>query len=144
MSAIMAITDTTLRGMEFKFLLGLSLGTLNFLFDPTLHYAVLALVILTIADLVTGLVVVWQDPKRKIESRELVVTAIKLSMFAIGILSGRMLEISIGNTIGFIDDTIVGIFAASEFLSIMENLSAQGYRVPTKIINKLSNWIDQK
>jgi phage-related holin len=130
--------------MEFKFLLGIGLGTLNFLFDPTLHYAVLALVVLTIADLITGLVVVWQDPKRKIESRELVVTAIKLSMFAIGILSGRMLEISIGGTIGFIDDTIVGIFAASEFLSVMENLSAQGYKVPTQIINKLSNWIEKK
>lgn len=113
-----------------------------FFFGDT-HYTVLfAIVVLTIMDMVTGIMASIQTGN-SIESRKLFRTAIKLFVYVLMVSAGHLTESVIGINF-YIDEIIMFVIACTELVSILENASRMGYAIPKKLLNQLKDFKSQK
>lgn len=127
-----------------KFLAGLGIIVLNFLFDGVLKDAMMALFLLCLMDFVTAIHAIRRQPGEMIKSSKIWRTAAKISVYFLLISAGRISEIATSFVIPFLDETILGFLAVTELISILENVGKMGYAVPEKLLKKLSDYRDEK
>ena len=130
------------HGFEVKAITGTAIAILAYLFDSTQHAALLALFILILADFCFGVTASRMEghPVRSSKVRR---TAIKMSVYFAIIAMTRITENAIP-ILTFMDETLVGFLAATELLSILENVGRMGYAVPEKLTKILGDYTKNK
>ena len=120
----------------------LSLGILYaVLFDISKEPALIAIFFLIIIDFLTG-VAAAKKTGIQVRSAKIFRTATKLLTYFGMISAGYLLEKSIGYNLGA-DDIMIIFLAATEFISIMENVGKLGYKTPNKLLNVVENLRDE-
>lgn len=92
--------------------------------------------------MITGLIASLKTGKA-IESRRLLKTALKIFVYLLMISAGHLVE----NLIGFdikADEAITAVLGATEFISILENASRMGYKIPKILLNELKDFRSKK
>lgn len=130
------------ESFSIKALLGAVLSILAYLFDPTQHAALLALFILTLADFCFG-VTASRKEGQPLRSSKVRRTAIKMTVYFAIVAMTRITENAIP-LLSFMDETLVGFLAATELLSILENVGRMGYAVPAKLTKILGDYTQNK
>ena len=123
-----------------KLLGGVFVIILHFFFDAVNASAMLAVFALILMDTATGLLAAYRT-KTPIVSYKILRTAIKIAVYFLLISAGYLAESTL--PIKFIDETIIGALAVTEFFSILENSARAGYSVAGKLIDKLKPTISQ-
>lgn len=95
---------------------------------------------LIIFDFVTGLYAAKVSGE-EIRSRKVFRSALKVVFYFMIISGGHLTERAIGLDI-FLDETAMGFLAATELISIIENIGKIGFAVPKKILNKLEKFTE--
>lgn len=95
----------------------------------------MAVCILALIDFITALYVLVKKNKR-ITSKKLPIKLGKLAMYSIAIMTMNMLTL-VNVKFSILVDIAIGTCAVTEVISIMEHLSALGYKVPVKILEDL-------
>jgi phage-related holin len=130
MNTFTAIATDTVAALGSKWYVKGALAALAFLFgtDSVVHHMLLALAVLMAVDLIVG---VWRAGKAKQLSSTIGVkaTAAKFGVYALVVISARMLGIIVGSTIGAEDlrpmvSAALVYLAAQEAISIDDNLRA--------------------
>lgn len=112
----------------------------TFLFGVEMNYALTALLALMFFDMITGMAYSVQSGK-PIQSRMVLRSAIKLSIYSVLISSTHLVESVVpGSTM--MDEGMVIFLAITELISIIENVGKMGYAVPKRILNQLLAWKD--
>lgn len=126
------------ESFEMKAVFGAFIAMMTYLFDPTQHAALLALFILILADFCFGITASRKEghPVRSSKVRR---TAIKMTVYFAIIAMTRITENAIP-LLTFMDETLVGFLAATELLSILENVGRMGYAVPQKLAKVLGDY----
>lgn len=129
-------------GFQLKAIIGTIIAILAYLFDPTQHAALLALFILILADFCFGVTASRMEghPVRSSKVRR---TAIKMTVYFAIVAMTRITENAIP-LLSFMDETLVGFLAATELLSILENVGRMGYAVPAKLTKMLGDYTKNK
>lgn len=130
------------HGFEVKAIFGAFIATMTYLFDPTQHAALLALFILILADFCFG-VTASRFEGNPVRSSKVRRTAIKMTVYFTIIAMARITENAIP-LLTFMDETLVGFLAATELLSILENVGRMGYAVPAKLTKVLGDYTKNK
>lgn len=138
------IVVTTFSHPILKTITGLCVAFFATLFDVELKQAMFALFILCMFDFVTGIMAVRSEPGALITSKKLWGTGAKIGVYFMLVSAGYLSEQATSNALDFLDETIIGFFGCTEFLSIMENTGKMGYPTPQKLIKKISNYRDNK
>ncbi len=129
-------------GFEVKAVMGSMIAILAYLFDPTQHAALLALFILILADFCFG-VTASRKEGQPLRSSKVRRTAIKMTVYFAIVAMTRITENAIP-LLSFMDETLVGFLAATELLSILENVGRMGYAVPAKLTKVLGDYTKNK
>lgn len=114
----------------------------TFFFDKLHTQALLALFCLIIGDLVFGLIAAYQAGI-PIESKKARKTAFKLVVY-FALVSFAYLTEKAGFSYLPIDETMIGILAITELISILENTALMGYAVPQRLLNQMKSIRDDK
>lgn len=138
-----------IREIGFSFLhfanakigLAIVIGIAEFLFGVQDNQSLLALLILVVIDLATG-VGSTRFTAEPITSRRVFKTAVKTSVYLVLICSAHLTEYIIPG-VTFIDEAMISFLALTELVSIMENIGKMGYMVPQKLLNQLRTKRDE-
>lgn len=114
----------------------------SFTFNEGHHVAMVSILILIIFDFITGLTAVKINGE-EIKSSKIRRSALKVLFYFLLISSGNLAEKAVGINF-FLDETIMGFLAATELISIIENVGRIGFAVPKKMLNKLEKFRDSK
>lgn len=117
------------------------LGT--FFFDVNQQLALISLFVLIIFDFLTAIANAYHK-KIEIESRKVLVTAVKIVIYFGLIASANITEHAVAITESFLDETVLAFLALTEMISILENCGKLGFAVPKKMLNKLEKLRDEK
>lgn len=115
---------------NFKLVIG---AIVALFFDIDKHPALIAIFILIIFDFLTG-IGASKYTGVQIKSAKIFRTAVKILTYFGAISAGFLLERSIGYNVGA-DDLLIVFFAATEFISILENMAKLGFKTPEKLLN---------
>lgn len=116
--------------------------TYSFFFGDIEETIITSVVVLTIFDMMTGLMASIKSGK-SIESRRLFTTAVKIFVYLMLISAGHLTENAVGMDIRA-DEVITFVIALTEIISILENASRMGYAIPKKLLNQLKDFKSQK
>lgn len=103
------------------------------LFDPSKGTEMTAVFILIVIDFLTG-VGAAKYADEQIRSAKIFRSGVKLLTYFGMISAGYLLETSIGYNAGA-DEILIAFLAATEFISIMENMGKLGFKTPKKLLN---------
>lgn len=103
------------------------------LFDPSKGTEMTAVFILIVIDFLTG-VGAAKYADEQIRSAKIFRSGVKLLTYFGMISAGYLLETSIGYNAGA-DEIMIAFIAATEFISIMENMGKLGFKTPKKLLN---------
>lgn len=103
------------------------------LFDPSKGTEMTAVFILIVIDFLTG-VGAAKYADEQIRSAKIFRSGVKLLTYFGMISAGYLLETSIGYNAGA-DEIMIAFLAATEFISIMENMGKLGFKTPKKLLN---------
>lgn len=115
---------------------------LDFLFGTGEKTALVALLMLVIADFITG-VSASVKTGHSIKSAKIYRTGLKLVIYFLSISSGHFIEVALGYNVGA-NEMLVVFFAVTEFISIMENMAKLGFATPKKLLNIMEDIKDLK
>jgi len=118
-----------------------TIGT--FFFDINLEMGLIALFVLIIFDFLTAIGNAYHK-KIEIESRKILVTAVKIVIYFGLIASANITEHAVNITESFLDETVLAFLALTELISILENTGKLGFAIPKKLLNKLEELRDDK
>lgn len=124
-----------------KVLAAASLVVLHFFFDGAQNVAMFGVFMLIIMDFITGVAAAAAEG-HPIISRKILRTAIKITAYFLAISAGHFTETAV--PLPFIDDTIIAFLAATELVSILENLGRSGYAMPRHLLDKLKEFSSSK
>lgn len=116
--------------------------TYSFFFGDIEKTIIVAVIALTIFDMITGIMASVKTG-HDIKSKRLLNTAIKLFIYMLLISAGQLTESAIGLEIKA-DEVITFVIAITEIISILENASRMGYAIPKKLLNQLKDFKSQK
>lgn len=116
--------------------------TYSFSFGDIEKTIIVAVIALTIFDMITGIMASVKTG-HDIKSKRLLNTAIKLFIYMLLISAGHLTETAIGYELK-VDEVITAIIAVTEVISILENASRMGYAIPKKLLNQLKDFKSQK
>ena len=131
-----------LDNAAIKFVLA-SLGvSAGFLFGVEFYDFIGILIVLVVIDTITG---VWaaRQVKEPISSKRFITSVPKLLRYLVFIAAGHMLQQIIGLNL-YIENAILIYLAATEFISIAENLGKAGMPVPRKLLNRIEELRDNQ
>lgn len=114
----------------------------DFLFGIEPKTALIALLMLVIADFLTGVTASVMTGAR-VKSAKVYRTGIKLAIYFLAISSGHFVEVALGMNIGA-DEMLIVFFAVTEFVSIMENMARLGFATPKKLLNIMEDIRNNK
>jgi phage-related holin len=117
-------------------------GFLAFLFD--IELAVLYQSLATLMFIDFFLAVYHSLQVKKFEWRKMRVTAKKFLVYFGMISAGHLVEVSLAQSIHFIDNTVIAYLAIHEFFSIMGHASNMGFSTPKKFLRNLSDQFEKK
>jgi toxin secretion/phage lysis holin len=117
--------------------------TLSYMFDLKQSPGLLALIILIIFDFITAIANAYKN-KIEIKSAKIFTTAVKFVVYFGLVATGHLLEHTLSDNLGFMDETILGFLALTETISILENAGKLGFAIPQKLLNKLEELRDEK
>lgn len=103
------------------------------LFDLSKSTEMTAVFILITIDFLTG-VGAAKYTKDQIKSAKIFRSGVKLLTYFAMISAGYLLEKSIGFNVGA-DEIMIAFLAATEFISIMENMGKLGFKTPKRLLN---------
>ncbi len=103
------------------------------LFDPSKGAEMTAVFILIMIDFLTG-VGAAKYVNEQIKSAKIFRSGVKVLTYFGMISAGYLLETSIGYNVGA-DEILIAFLAATEFISIMENMGKLGFKTPKKLLN---------
>lgn len=115
---------------------------LDFLFGVGEKTALLALLMLVIADFITG-VASSVHTGHSVKSAKIYRTGVKLAIYFLAVSSGHFIENALGYNIGA-DEMLIIFFSVTEFISIMENMAKLGFATPKKLLNIMEDVRDLK
>lgn len=138
-SYVKAIFFKIFEGFELKILAGIAISAFSFLFDKIYADAMLAIVILTAFDFVTG-IVAQKKNGIQIESSKVFRSAKKIAIYFVLISAGFLSETATNHVLPIMDETIMGFLAVTELISILENAGHMGYAIPQKLLNQLIKY----
>ena len=116
--------------------------TYSFFFGDIEKTIIVAVIVLTIFDMITGIMASVKTG-HDIKSKRLLNTAIKLFIYMLLISAGHLTGSAIGLEIKA-DEVITFVIAITEIISILENASRMGYAIPKKLLNQLKDFKSQK
>lgn len=119
-----------------KCLLSVIYVAYSFSFDTLQGQGLIALMVLIIADFVTG-IAVSLETGHKISSAKIFKTVVKIVIYYSMIALGHMTEYSVPVLNNFIDETVLAFLAITELISNLENFGKLGYAVPEKLLRAL-------
>ena len=110
-------------------------------FDPNNKAALVALFFLIFPDMLTGIYASYKTGL-EIKSAKIMRTAMKMAIYYLMISGGHLAEVA---GIGFIpiEESLIGILAVTELISLLENCANCGYVVPLKLLNRLKDYRDK-
>lgn len=119
--------------------LGLSAG---FLFGVEFYDHIWIVIVLVSIDALTG---VWaaRESGECISSRRFVTTVPKLLRYLIFVAVGHLLQATIPFEL-YIENIIIVFLAATEFISIVENLGKAGMPIPKRLLSKIERLRDNQ
>lgn len=120
----------------------LILFVFNFLFDERYKLILLAVLILIIFDFITGVYSSYVSGE-EIKSAKVFRSAVKTTMYFLIISSSFLAEKSM-QIFPYIDETVIGFLAATELVSIMENVGKCGFVIPKKLLKKIKKYRDEQ
>jgi toxin secretion/phage lysis holin len=110
----------------------------GFLFGFEMNSALLALLVLMVFDLITGMMRAVRDGEI-IRSRTALRSAIKLGVYSMLISSTHLVEMMLpGSTV--MDEGMVIFLALTELISILENAGRMGFAIPQVLLTKLLSF----
>ena len=114
----------------------------GFLFGVEFLPFVGVLIILVLLDTITG---VWGAKLNgeTISSKRFIASVPKLIRYLIFIAAGHLLQLTIPFEM-YIENVVLVFLAATEFISIMENLGKSGMPVPKKLLNQIEQLRDKQ
>lgn len=129
---------------DFFLKCGLSIAYVfySFGFDQALENAMVAVLFLIVFDFITGIAAA-KISHEVIKSSKIFRSALKIAIYFLLISAGHLGEVAIGANF-FIDEFIVVFLAATELISVIENIGKMGFAVPKKILNQLEKIRDGK
>lgn len=145
--ALQYTTDTcsaVFNNFAVKCASALGILVAQFSFAGVESATLVAIGFLIIADFITA-IIAEKINKAKITSRKMSKSAVKATVYALMVATGSFTEIVIGAGINLpITETIAGFIAATELISILENVGHAGYIVPKRLLNALKEFRDDK
>jgi phage-related holin len=108
--------------------------TISFLFGSLYNEALMAIVILAVMDVLTGLTATYHEDK-PVSSRRFMRKVYSLTVYLLAISAGYFADLTIPGS--FIQGTMIAFVGCTEFLSILENIGRMGYQTPQKLLNTL-------
>lgn len=128
---------------QLKAFAAVGIAVLGFLFDPTQHIALVAIFLLIMADFVFGIAAARKsgEPVRSAKLRR---TAIKVAVYYALIACAHVTEYALPSYMGFLDESVLGFLAATELLSILENVGKLGYVVPKNLVKLLGDYTNKQ
>lgn len=146
MDKLLPIKDITLKtfldNATVKLFGAYMLLIADFLFGVGSKTVLVALLMLVIADFITGLIA-SVSAGHAIKSAKIYRTAIKLAIYFLAISAGHFVEVALGYNVGA-DEMLIIFFSVTEFISIMENMAKLGFATPKKLLNIMSDIKDLK
>lgn len=127
--------------MTLKLIFAIAYVMYAFLFDVTQAHALLAIIVLVLLDFATGISAAKVSGE-EIKSSKVFRSAVKVVMYMTLISASHLLEVA--SVIGFADDTVIAFLAATELISLIENVGRMGFAVPKKLLNKLQHFRDDQ
>lgn len=131
------------EAVQLKSLVAALLVVVGFMFDPTQHIALVALFVLMMADTVFG-VAAARKCGEAIRSAKLRRTAIKVVIYYALIACAHITEFALPSYMHFLDESVLGFLAATELLSILENVGKLGYVVPRQLVKLLGDYTNKQ
>lgn len=130
------------ENVVFKCSLVLAGLLINFSFGDISTTVLTALFMLILFDFLTG---IWAAKRsgEDIKSSKVFRTAWKFVLYFLAVSAGYFTELVIGTDL-FIAKTIMVFLAATELISILENIQKAGYEMPGGLIRKIKNLISSK
>lgn len=116
--------------------------TYSFFFGSIQQELIIGVIVLCLMDMVTGIMASVKTGQ-SIESRRLLKTAIKLFVYLMMISAGHLTE-TIVNFDFKADEIIMAVLAVTELISILENASRMGYKIPKLLLNELKDFRSKK
>ena len=121
--------------------MGILIGLYAFLFDIDKKEMMLLVATLVMFDLLTG-VFAARKQNITIESRKLIKTPFKLAVYCLLVSTTHLTDVAmhIPNDWLNMETMMIGFLAATEGVSILENVGKMGYAVPQKILGVLIDY----
>jgi len=132
----------TCNQIAFKCFFALLYILYSFSFNVGHQVALISILVLIIFDFITGIFAA-KFTGEEIKSSKVLKSAIKVALYFILISAGNLVENVVGLNL-FADETIMGFLAATELISLIENIGRLGYAVPRKFLNKLHKFTDKQ
>ncbi len=125
---------------SFKIVPSFIVPAAAFLFGADSYQIMLALLVLTGIDFVTGVssAKVIGEP---IKSRRAVRSAFKVAVYGLLVSAGHLTESIVPGNF-FIEEVVMTFLALTELISIIENIGKMGFAIPQKLLNQLQIWRD--
>ena len=142
---LVSVFASIINYIEAKIAMGALITVYSFFFSIDSWQLMLALTALIIFDLITGVFAAYKAGNA-IESRKVCKTAVKLGVYAILVSSAHLTDFVVGIPDGWLnlELAMISFLAATELVSIIENVGKMGYAVPKKILNQLENFRQDK
>jgi len=134
--AIQPFTDGFV-GKTLLAFIGISAG---FFFGVEFYQFIWILVVLVVLDSVTGLMGAYAS-KEVISSKRFITSVPKLLRYLVFLAAGHLLQQVVGINL-YIENAILIYLAATEFISVAENLGKAGMPLPKKLLNKIEGIRD--
>lgn len=115
----------------------------SFVFDTQHEQAIIAILGLITIDFITGIYAAKVSGD-EIKSAKVMRSAIKVFIYLLLISAARLLEVAGSLEIVHADEIILGFLAATELVSVIENIGKMGFAVPKKMLNKLRDFRDSE
>lgn len=114
----------------------------NLLFDSANLEAYIALFFLIVLDFITGIFASYQTGV-EIKSAKIFRTAIKIIVYY-GMITAGLWGVRAGIPILPLDSVIIAFLAATELISVLENMANLGYIIPRRLVNRLKKFRDDE
>lgn len=134
------ITEKVFTGhLVLKIWVGLAFAVL---FDVTKGPELTAVFLLILIDFFTAIGAAKYKGEQ-IKSAKIMRSAVKVITYFAVISAGFLLETSVGYNV-WADEMLIAFFAATEFISILENMAKLGFKTPQRLLNIVEDIRDGK
>lgn len=107
---------------------------LAFMLGDLYNAEIIGVAMLMVIDFITGLIASKYEGS-PIKSRAMSRSVVKALVYYLAIAAGKFLDQSIPGE--FVQYSTIGFVAATEFISIMENIGRMGFTTPNKLLNRI-------